>query len=52
MDNHPLDCNCEDCWWSRGQREICPTCGCFVGQGCPCSNDEETKKPLKNSIEN
>ena len=33
---HDEYCNCEDCWWARGQKEICPTCGCIVGEGCPC----------------
>ena len=31
--NNPY-CNCEDCWWSRDQQEICPVCGC-VGDNCP-----------------
>ena len=35
---HDNYCNCEDCWWARDQREICPTCGCIVGAGCPCGD--------------
>lgn len=37
---HEEFCNCEDCWWSRDCQEVCATCGCLVGAGCPCSNDE------------
>lgn len=45
---HDQYCNCEDCWWSRGQKEICATCGCIVGEGCPCSDSEDDgKKELK-----
>lgn len=25
---HDEFCNCEDCWWARGEREVCATCGC------------------------
>jgi len=32
---HDEHCNCEHCWWSRDQKEICATCGCLVGAGCP-----------------
>lgn len=32
--NH-VNCNCEDCWWARGQREVCPDCGATVGANCP-----------------
>ena len=38
---HDEFCSCEDCWWARGQKEVCPTCGCVVGEGCPCSPKEE-----------
>ena len=33
------NCNCEDCWWARGQQEVCPTCGC-VGEDCPTHEDD------------
>jgi hypothetical protein len=39
---HTWDCNCEDCWWARDEKEICPTCGCIVGESCPaCSGERE-----------
>jgi hypothetical protein len=31
---HDEYCNCEDCWWARGQKEVCSECG-SVGEGCP-----------------
>lgn len=33
-DEHGPYCNCEDCHHARGG-EICATCGCLVGAGCP-----------------
>lgn len=27
MEHGPF-CNCEDCWWAHGQREVCSSCGC------------------------
>lgn len=41
---HDVFCNCEDCWWIKGQRETCATCGCIVGSGCPCSTEKENQK--------
>lgn len=41
MEEHGPYCNCEDCWWSHGQEEVCSTCGCLVGEGCPCSDEKD-----------
>ncbi len=43
---HDEYCNCEDCWWSRGEKEVCSVCGCLVGKGCSHSlkdEDEDTQ---------
>lgn len=29
---HDFYYNCEECWWARGQKEICGTCGSIVGK--------------------
>jgi len=39
-------CNCEDCWWARGQQEMCATCDCVVGAGCPCGA-ESTEEDME-----
>lgn len=38
-EQHSHFCNCEECTWARGG-EICATCGCIVGRGCPCESVE------------
>ena len=35
MEEHGPYCNCEDCWWARGQESVCSTCGCLESS-CPC----------------
>lgn len=41
QEDHGEDCNCDDCRFLRAQAdgEVCATCGCLVGHGCPCSDD-------------
>jgi hypothetical protein len=46
---HDEFCNCEDCWWARGKQEVCATCGCVVGVGCPC-NTENVENATPNSL--
>lgn len=29
-------CNCSDCYYTRGDKEVCPTCEAIVGDGCGC----------------
>ena len=36
-------CNCEGCMYARDGKEICNTCGCIVGEGCP-EHDEDTEE--------
>jgi hypothetical protein len=31
-------CNCEICFYARGSKEVCATCGCIVGEGCNHEN--------------
>lgn len=34
MNEHDEFCNCEDCWWGRGQKEVCSVCGCVHDEDC------------------
>ena len=38
---HDDYCNCEDCCRARGGKEICGTCHCVVGEGCPGHKKDE-----------
>ncbi len=44
MAEHDVLCNCEECWWARGQKEVCGTCGCIIGEGCPYPDHDTRKK--------
>ena len=37
---HGPDCNCYECWWARGQKEVCPTCGSLI-ENCPCGKPQD-----------